>query len=373
MLIAGTLAIGGELHEGWIEVEGPSIARCEPGDPPSEPDVRHDGVVAPGFVDLQVNGAAGHDAAGSAEDLDAVDAAMLAHGVTTYVAVLASPDAELAARAMPELERRSADPASPLAGVHFEGPYISREYIGAHPPERVTDPPEHVPDWMRSPALAVVTIAPELTGAAGLIAELDRLGVMVSLGHSGATAWETRAAADAGARMVTHIFNAMTPIHHRETRLPGAALTDDRLLISVLSDNVHVAAPALELVRRAAGDRVVLVSDATPGAHAPPGRYSMSDVEIVRHDDGSIRTPDGRLAGSALTLDAHARLWASLTSASLAEAIQAATERPASLIGRSARLDRGAPADVVLLDGRTTEVVSVMRHGRWLDNAASGG
>src|SRR5919206_2370701 len=242
----------------------------------------------------------------------------------------------MARRAMPELERRSADPASPLAGVHFEGPYISREYIGAHPPERVTEVPDHVPEWMRSPALAVVTIAPELPGAAALIAELDRLGVMVSLGHSGATAWETRAAADAGARMVTHIFNAMTPIHHRETRLPGAALTDERLLVSVLSDNVHVAAPALELVRRAAGDRVVLVSDATPGAHAAPGRYVMSDVEIVREEDGSIRTPDGRLAGSALTLDAHVRLWASLTSATLGEAIQGATERPASLIGGSA-------------------------------------
>ncbi|MFL5781445.1 MAG: N-acetylglucosamine-6-phosphate deacetylase [Thermoleophilaceae bacterium] len=369
MLVSGTLAIGGELHEGWIEVEGEAIARCEHGQPPREPDVRHEGVVAPGLVDLQVNGAAGHDAAGSADDLDAIDAAMLAHGVTTYVAVLASPDEALARRAMPELERRAADPSSPLAGVHFEGPYISRDYIGAHPPERVSDPPAHAPDWMRSPALAVVTLAPELPGATALIAELDRLGVMVSLGHSGATAWETRAAADAGAQMVTHIFNAMTPIHHRETRLPGAALTDDRLLISVLSDNVHVAAPALELVHRAAGDRVVLVSDATPGAHAEPGHYTMSGVEIVREKDGSIRTPDGRLAGSALTLDAHMRLWASLTSATLGEAIQAASERPASLIGRSARLDRGAPADVVLLDPRSAEVVRVMRHGRWLDTA----
>ena len=286
--------------------------------------------------------------------------------MTTYVAVIASPDADMAARVMPEFERRAADPSSPLAGVHSEGPYISRDYIGAHPPERVTEVPEHVPDWMRSPALAVVTIAPELPGAVHLIAELDRLGVMVSLGHSGATAWETRAATDAGARMVTHIFNAMTPIHHRETRLPGAALTDERLLVSVLSDNVHVAAPALELVRRAAGDRVVLVSDATPGAAAPPGRYTMSGVEIERLEDGSVRTPDGRLAGSALTLDEHVRLWASLTSAELGDAIRAATELPASLIGRSARLDPGAPADIVLLDRRSAEVVRVMRRGEWV-------
>ena len=365
-LVAGSLAIGGELEQGWLEVDGAHIAERGQGDPPREPDVPHDGVVAPGFVDLQVNGVAGHDAAGGADDLDAVDAALLRQGVTTYLAVLASPDAALAERVMPELERRSADPASPLAGVHFEGPYISRDYIGAHPPERVVPVPEHAPEWMRSPALAVVTLAPELPGAAALIAELDRMGVMVSLGHSGATAWETRAAADAGAQMVTHIFNAMTPIHHRETRLPGAALTDERLKVSVLSDNVHVAAPALELVYRAAGDRVVLVSDATPGAAAPPGRYTMSGVEIERHDDGTVRTPEGRLAGSGLTLDAHVRHWASLTSASLAEAIRAATEVPGSLIGRSARLDRGAPADLVLLDRRTSEVVRVMRRGEWV-------
>lgn len=365
-LIAGTLAIGGELEDGWVEVDGREIAACGHGEPPREPDVDHAGVVAPGFVDLQVNGVAGHDTAGGAEALDAIDAALLEHGVTTYVAVLASPDAELAARVMPELERRTADPESPLAGVHFEGPYLSRDYIGAHPPERVVPVPERVPEWMRSPALSVVTIAPELPGAAALIAELDRLGVLVSLGHSGATAWETRAATDAGARMVTHIFNAMTPIHHRETRLPGAALTDERLLVSVLADNVHVAAPALELVRRAAGDRVVLVSDATPGAAAPPGRYTMSGVEIERHADGTIRTPEGRLAGSGLTLDAHVRGWASLTSATLGEAIRAGTEVPASLIGRSARLDPGAPADLVLLDRRTAEVARVMRRGRWL-------
>jgi N-acetylglucosamine-6-phosphate deacetylase len=364
-LIAGTLAVGGELREGWIETEGTSIAEVGDGEPPRQPDVAHAGVVAPGFVDLQVNGVAGRDVAGPPEGLDVIDSALLQHGVTSYVGVLASPDAELCERVMPELERRSADPESPLAGVHFEGPYISREYIGAHPPERVVEPPEHVPEWMRSPALAVVTLAPELPGAPALIAELDRLGVMVSLGHSGATAWETRAAADAGAQMVTHMFNAMTPIHHRETRLPGAALTDDRLKISILADNVHVAAPAMELVYRAAADRVVLVSDATPGAATEPGRYSMSGVEIVREEDGTVRTPEGRLAGSGLTLDEHVRHWASLTSATLGEAIRAATEVPGSLIGRSARLDQGAPADVVLLD-KNAEVARVMRRGAWV-------
>ena len=323
-------------------------------------------MVAPGLVDLQVNGAAGHDVTGGPDALDAVDLALLQHGVTSYLAALASPNAELAARVMPELERRAADPGSPLAGVHIEGPFISREYAGAHPPERIAPVPAEVPDWMRSPAVSVVTIAPELDGAARLIAELDRLGVTVSLGHSGATAWQARAAVNAGARMVTHLFNAMAPIHHREVHLPGAALTDERLLVTVLADNVHLSAPALELVRRAAGDRVALVSDSTPGAGAPAGRYTMAGVEIERLEDGSVRTLDGRLAGGGLLLDAHVRGWASLTSATLGDAIRAATEVPASLIGRSARLDAGAPADLVLLDARSIEVVRVMRRGRWV-------
>ena len=349
-----------------MEVEGDRIAACGRGDPPHAPDVEHPGVVAPGLVDLQVNGAAGHDVVGGPQALDAIDAALLEHGVTSYLAAVASPDPELAARVLPELERRAADPESPLAGVHMEGPYISPEYAGAHPPERIAPVPDEVPDWMRSSAVAVVTIAPELPGAVRLIAELDRLGVTVSLGHSGATAWETRAAADAGARMVTHLFNAMAPIHHREVHLPGAALTDERLLVTVLADNVHLAAPALELARRAAGERVVLISDSTPGVDAPSGRYTMAGFEIERREDGSVRTLDGRLAGGGLMLDAHVRGWASLTSATLGEAIRAATEQPASLIGRSARLDPGAPADLVLLDRRTTEVVRVVRRGRWV-------
>jgi N-acetylglucosamine-6-phosphate deacetylase len=322
--------------------------------------------VAPGLVDLQVNGAAGRDVTGGPDALDAIDAALLQHGVTSYLAALASPGAELVARVMPELERRAADPDSPLAGVHMEGPYISPEYAGAHPPERIAEVPGEVPDWMRSPAVSVVTIAPELNGAVRLIAELDRLGVTVSLGHSGATASQARAAADAGARMVTHLFNAMAPIHHREVHLAGAALTDDRLVVTVVADGVHVSAPALELVWRAAGERVALVSDATPGAAAPPGRYTMAGIEIERGEDGSVRTLDGGLAGGGVTLDAHVQGWASLTSATLGEAIRAATEVPASLIGRTARLHAGAPADLVLLDARSAAVVRVMRHGRWV-------
>jgi N-acetylglucosamine-6-phosphate deacetylase len=335
------------------------------GEPAGEPDVRHLGVVAPGFVDLQVNGVAGHEVTDGPAALDGIDAALLAHGVTSYLATLASPDEQTVERSLPELERRAADPDSPLEGLHVEGPYLSPEYAGAHPLERIQPVPADVPGWLRSPAVRMVTLAPELPGAPELIAELRRLGVAVALGHSGATAWETRAAADAGAQMVTHIFNAMAPFHHREAGLVGAALTDERLMVSVIADNVHVAAPALELVRRAAGERVVLISDSTAAAAAPPGSYKMAGVAIESGDDDRVLTGEGRLAGSRLTLDADVRGWAALTSATLADAVRAATEVPAPLIGRSARLDAGAPANLVLLD-RKAGVVRTMRRGRWV-------
>jgi N-acetylglucosamine-6-phosphate deacetylase len=349
-----------------VEVEGDRIAGRGLGQPPREPDVQHGAVVAPGFVDLQVNGVAGREVTDGPDALDAIDAALLAHGVTSYLATLASPDDATIERAIPVLEARAADPSSPLEGLHVEGPYISPEYAGAHPPERIQPVPADVPPWLRSQAIRMVTLAPELPGAAELIAELRRLGVAVALGHSAATAWETRAAADAGAEMVTHIFNAMAPFHHREAGLAGAALTDERLMVSVIADNAHVAAPALELVRRTAGDRVILISDSTAAAAAPPGRYTMAGVEIERGEGDEVRTPDGRLAGGGLTLDDDMRGWATLTSATLAEAIRAATEVPAPLIGRTARLDAGAPADIVLLD-RHGNVLRTMRRGRWIE------
>jgi N-acetylglucosamine-6-phosphate deacetylase len=369
-LIAGRLAIGGELHEGYVEVDGDRIASVGQGGPPREPDLRHEGVVAPGFVDLQVNGAGGHEVADGPEALDAIDAVQLEHGVTGYLATLISPDQATMERVLPELERRAADPDSPLVGVHVEGPWIAREFAGMHPLERIQPVPDEVPEWVRSPAVSMVTLAPELPGAVQLIADLTRLGVMVSLGHSAATSFEGRAATDAGAEMVTHLFNAMHPITAREPRLAGGALTDERLRVSLIADSVHVVAPALELARRAAGDRVILVSDSSPAAGAPAGHYELAGVAIERGEDGSVRTSNGRLAGSSVTVAEAMRHWANLTSATLAEAIRAASEVPGAAIGRRVRLEAGAPADIVLVNERSATVERVMRRGRWLDQHA---
>lgn len=169
---------------------------------------------------------------------------------------------------------------------------------------------------------------------------------------------------DAGAGLVTHVFNAMAPFHHRAPGLAGVALTDARALVGVIADGLHVDPLMLELVRRAAGPRVVLVSDSTPAAAAPPGVYEMAGAEIRSEDSGLVRTRSGRLAGSALTLDAAVRNWIAMTEASPAEAIAAATETPAAALGLSAGLRAGDLADVVLLDDAGA-VRRVMRRGRW--------
>ena len=364
-LIAGRLARGGELLEGWVEVDGERIAGLGWGRPPGRPDEGSQGIVAPGFVDLQVNGAGGHEVTDGTEALDAIDAIQFAHGVTSYLPTLVSPNPEAAERLLPELARRAADPASPVAGVHVEGPYISPEHRGMHPAERLLPPPSELPGWLLSPAIRIVTLAPELEGALGLIGALRERGVVVSLGHSGASAEQALAGVINGARMITHAFNAMAPLRHREPGLVGVALADRRLLVSVIADGVHIDPLVLELIRRAAADRVVLVSDSTPAAAAGPGGYRMAGVAIERTPDGEVRTADGKLAGSSLTLDEAVRSWASLTGATLAEAIHAATELPAAAIGLNLALEPGAPADLVVLD-EAGNVRRVMRRGRWV-------
>ena len=364
LMLAGRLARGGSLAHGWLEIEGDRIAATGDGAPPRPPDERHDGIVAPGLFDLQVNGAGGHEVTAGAAALDAIDAIQLEHGVTSYLPTVVSAEDAVAERVVAELSERVADPSSPVAGIHLEGPFLSGEHAGMHPPGRLRAPDDGVAAYYSAPAVRLVTLAPELPGARELIVALRARGVAVSLGHSGASAEVAGDAIDAGAALVTHVFNAMAPLHHRAPGLAGVALTDARMAVGIIADGLHVDPLVLELVRRAAAPRVVLVSDATPAAAAPPGVYEMGGVEIESEGSGVVRTGTGRLAGSTLTLDAAVRNWIKMTGASPAEAIAAATETPAAALGLSGGLCPGSRADIVLLDDAGA-VQRVMRLGRW--------
>lgn len=365
MLLAGRLARRGKARDGWLEIEGEWITAAGEGPPARTPDERLEGTVAPGLCDLQVNGARGHEVTDGAAALDAIDASMLARGVTGYLANVVTTEEQIAERAVSEIAERAADPRSPLEGAHLEGPFLDPDHAGMHRAELLRPPAGGLPSFYSSPAVRLVTVAPELPGALELIAELRSRGLVVALGHSAASAEVACRAVDAGATLVTHIFNAMRPLHHRAPGLAGQALMDARVGVCVIADGLHVDPLVLELVRRAAGGRVVLVSDASSAAAAAPGAYVMAGVEVEVREDGSVRTADGRLAGSDLTLDRAVRNWTGMTGATLAEAVCAASERPAAAIGLPVPLAPGSPADLVLLDDEGG-VRRVMRRGAWV-------
>ena len=361
--IAGRLARAGRLVDGWLEIRGGRIAAVEAGRPPRGAE-RHDGVVAPGLCDLQVNGGAGANVTDGAAALDAIDALQLDHGVTSYLPTVISTAPEVAEEAVRELAQRADDPRSPVAGIHLEGPFLNPSHRGVHPADRLAAPADGEPPYYASPAVRLVTVAPELPGALDLVAALRRRGIAVAIGHTGGSAEDAARAAAAGASLVTHLFNGMKDFHHRSPNVPGWALAASRMRVSVIADGLHVDPVALRLVDRLARRRVVLITDASPAAGAADGSYRMAGVEI-RAQEGRVTDERGVLAGSALTLDEAVRRWSAFTGAPLAEALAAASERPARLVGLTGGLEPGAPADLVLLREDGT-VERVLRRGAWV-------
>jgi N-acetylglucosamine-6-phosphate deacetylase len=240
---------------------------------------------------------------------------------------------------------------------------LAPQWRGAHPPGHLRAPsPVLYAGWSAQAGVALVTLAPELPGAVDAVAALVRRGVVVSLGHTGASADEVRAAADAGATSATHLFNAMAGLHHRDVGTAGAVLGEPRLRCGLIADGVHVHPDVVRLAWRLLGpERTVLVSDAVWALGAPPGRYHLGDTQVVA-DATSVRTADGTLAGSRLGLDAGLRTLLAV-GVPAAEAIAAATSSPAALLGVTDRghLRPGAVGDAVLLTPELEVAATVVR------------
>jgi N-acetylglucosamine-6-phosphate deacetylase len=383
MLITAPSVLTGELGPapagpGYVLVEAGVVAEVGSGPPPRRADVAlPDGVLAPGFVDLQINGYYGVEFQIPDEASWASVAARLPEtGATAFLpTMITAPVAELAAAlctaasflprlAGPELagpERPGAQlaassPAGARAlGVHLEGPFIAPVRKGAHKPAWITDPtPAAIADLISAGAgvLRMVTLAPERPGALAAIDALGAAGVLVSVGHSDAIGSQVAAAVQAGARMVTHLFNAQRPLGHREPGVVGQALTDPGLTCGLILDLYHVTQPAATIAFAAAPGRIVLVTDAAACAGMPPGEYLLGGEPItLPAGDGAppVRV-DGTIAGSALRMD-RAVANAVAIGVPLAAAVAAASRIPADLIGRPdlGRLTPGAAADLVWL------------------------
>jgi N-acetylglucosamine-6-phosphate deacetylase len=339
----------GILEPGYVRITGGRVAEVAGGPPPRSPDLALGrGYLVPGLIDLQVNGCFG-------VDLTELDAAVWGRvvrrlpetGTTAFLPTfITAPLTELGG-ALRFAAGFAADPpaGARILGVHQEGPFLAPTRAGAHRRDWIIPPsPEAVAGLLAAGAgiLRVVTLAPELEGSLAAVAALA----------SAATARQVVAAADAGARMVTHLFNAQRPLHHREPGVVGQALADPRLTCGLIADPSHVAAAACAIAFAAAPGRIFLVTDASAAAGMPPGQYRIGGepVEVQAGDDPAPRRADGTLAGSVLRMDqAVANMVAA--GAGLPAAVAAATRIPADLIGRPdlGRLVPGAAADLAWL------------------------
>jgi len=334
--------------------------------------------LAPGFLDLHFHGGLVFPPlAGAGDALARSSAELVRHGTTAFLATtVALPQPELLTLVETLARRIDAGglPGAEPIGIHLEGPWIDPRAAGAQPEPgiRAVSPPEV--DAVLAAAggtTRLVTFAPEVEGAPQLLETLARRGVVAAIGHSLAEAPTLERAVAGGARHVTHLFNAMGGLHHRERGVAGFALADDRLSCDLICDGAHVHPDVVRVAARAKGERLVLITDrvelAREGATGAGG-YGAGGL----HDDGvAVRFVDGRLAGSSLTLDRAARNFRAWTGASLCEAVAACSLRPARVLGcegERGTLRRGARADFAVLEAdgvlRETWIGGIRVHPR---------
>ncbi len=348
------------LENHTLVVENGVIQAIAAGITPGANDTVIDAVgqtIIPGLVDVHVHGGDGHDT------MDATPAALhgmarffARHGVTGYYPTTMTDTPQAIQRA---LENAAACPqpsdGAQHLGVHIEGPYLSKHYPGAQPPTHFRPPqPVEYAAWMQTGVVRLITVAPEVEGALPMIEALAAQGVEFAAGHTNATFDEVGQGVARGLRQVTHTFNGMRPLHHREPGILGAALTDDRLYAQIIADGVHSHPAMVKLLFRAKGaGRVLLITDAMSAAGLPDGDYKLG-AQAVTVQEGIARIPEGNLAGSTLTLDRAVQNVIAWTGLTLAEVLPAATSTPAAAMNltRKGRLAPGMDADIVLLDAQ---------------------
>ncbi|MDO0913881.1 N-acetylglucosamine-6-phosphate deacetylase [Streptomyces sp. DT2A-34] len=359
----------GTLKDAQVIVDGPRIAGTAPENAHLIDVSGH--WLLPGFVDIHNHGGGGASfTSGTADDVVTGIHTHRLHGTTTLVASTVTGDMDfLAQRAglLSELAEQG-----DIAGIHFEGPFISPCRKGAHSEELLRDPdPAEVRkliDAARGHA-TMVTLATELPGGLDSVRLLAEHGVIAAIGHTDATYEQTVEAIEAGATVATHLFNAMPPLGHREPGPIAALLEDERVTVELINDGTHLHPAALQLAFRHAGaDRVAFITDAMDAAGFGDGRYMLGPLEVEVADGVARLVEGGSIAGSTLTLDRAFKRAVTIDRLPVEDAVAALSANPAKLLGRYDRigsLEPGKDADLVLLDAGF-DLKGVMRRGEWV-------
>ncbi|WP_433451105.1 N-acetylglucosamine-6-phosphate deacetylase [Streptomyces sp. CA-142005] len=370
LVLAGARVVlpSGALDDGRVVVEGTKIAAAAPGNAEVIDVTGH--WLVPGFVDIHNHGGGGASFSGTAEQILTAVRTHRLHGTTTLVASTVTDEMDLLVRQAGLLSELAEQ--GEIAGIHFEGPFISPCRKGAHSEELLRDPdPAEVRkliDAARGKA-RMVTLAAELPGGTDSVRLLAEHGVIAAIGHTDATYEQTVEAIDAGATVATHLFNAMPALNHRAPGPIAALLEDERVTVELINDGTHLHPAALELAfHRAGADRVAFITDAMDAAGIGDGRYMLGPLEVEVSEGVARLVEGGSIAGSTLTLDRAFKRAVTVDRLPVEDAVQALSVNPARLLGLSDRigsLEPGKDADLVVLDA-DFDVKGVMRQGEWV-------
>jgi len=366
LVVAGELLIGAEFVRGAVVIaDGRITDILDAHDVHGEGDIsRETRYVAPGFIDLQVNGGFGVEVGEDPAAIRTLAARLPETGVTAFLPTIITSPPEFYPKAIAAFQAaRDALGARPL-GLHIEGPFLSPQRHGAHRRDLIENAdPRLLGTLLASDAVRLVTLAPERADALERIRRLAERGILVSLGHTDATYEQFAAGVDAGARMATHLFNAMSPFGHRAPGAIGAALVNDGVTVGLIADGTHSHPASLRLALRAKGvERIALITDMMAAAEMPPGVYALGGQQVTV-DGVSARLVDGTLAGSLLTMDRAVYNMVYWTDATMIDALRMASEIPARLLGLGnvGRIAAGADADLVLLDANLHVQMTIIK------------
>ncbi len=371
-LIDGYVLTPQGFLRGFVEINDGRISRIE-GDTVTESQVRHDKldlpILLPGFIDVHVHGGGGHDTMEGGDAALQMSRLHVKHGTTAMLATtMTAPlaDIEMALAALGPVCRQRAPNAARILGVHLEGPYINPGKLGAQPDFAKPASMAEIQALNALAPIKLITLAPEMAGTLDLIGELRSAGFQVQIGHTAGTYEDGVAAINKGAGGFTHLFNAMTGLHHREPGMVGAALAHARYA-EIIPDLLHVHPGAIRVAMRSI-PCTFCVTDSTAAAGMPDGDYKLGSHTVTKCM-GGVRLPDGTLAGSTLTMDQALRnlIWLGLE---IEDASKRVSTYAAEYLGLSDRgqLSVGAWADLVVMD-RQLQLQRVLVEGEEIDLA----